>query len=151
MNKIWIYQADRILSQRESGQILERIKPFISSWTAHGSALAADGYIKYDLFLVFEVNEEQAGVTGCSIDKSVHFVKLLEQEFGVSFFDRLKIAYRDADHVIQLVDRSVFEELIKSGEVHSRTIVFNNILTHASELESNWEIPFQDSWHSKVF
>lgn len=151
MKKIWIYQADRILSQNESAQIMERVDPFISSWTAHGSALAGKGYLKHNLFLILEVDEEQAGVTGCSIDKSVHFIKSLEQEFNVNFFDRLKIAYRDEAHAIQLVDRSVFEELIKSGIVHSQTIVFNNILTHTSELESNWEIPFQDSWHSKVF
>ncbi|TJZ61170.1 ABC transporter ATPase [Sphingobacterium olei] len=151
MKKIWIYQADRILSPDESAQIMERVRPFISSWTAHGSALEGKGYIKHNLFLILEVDEEQAGVTGCSIDKSVHFIKSLEQEFNVNFFDRLKIAYRDEAHAIQLVDRSVFEKLIKSGIVHSQTMVFNNILMHASELESNWEIPFQDSWHSKVF
>lgn len=151
MKKIWIYQADRIFSPDESARIMERVGPFISSWTAHGSALEGKGHLKHDLFLILEVDEEQAGVTGCSIDKSVHFIKSLEQEFNVNFFDRLKIAYRDETHAIQLADRSVFEELIKSGIVHSQTIVFNNILTHASELESNWEIPFQDSWHSKVF
>ncbi|GGH05763.1 ABC transporter ATPase [Sphingobacterium alkalisoli] len=151
MKRIWIYQADRIFSQQESVQILERVGQFVSSWTAHGSALAGKGYVKYDLFLIFEVDEEQAGVTGCSIDKSVHFIKSLEQAFDIGFFDRLKIAYRDAEHRIQLVDRSEFKELIRSGIVHSETIVFNNILTEASEIESKWEIPFQESWHSKIF
>lgn len=151
MKKIWIYQADRFLLESERIQIQERLERFVSSWTAHGSALAGNGYIKYDLFLILEVDEDQAGVTGCSIDKSVHFIKSLEQEFNIGFFDRLKIAYRDAEHLIRLVDRPTFEKLISTKTVHSQTIVFNNMVTDAAELESNWEIPFQTSWHSKVF
>src|SRR5690606_19777140 len=125
MNKIWIYQADRFLSDKEVDEIAIELSAFVAAWTAHGSALAGKGYIKYNLFLILEVDETQAGVTGCSVDSSVRFIKALEQKFSVNFFDRMKVSFKDATGAIRLVDRADFEHLIRQGDVTRDTIVFN--------------------------
>lgn len=151
MNRIWIYQADRFLSEQEVEEISVLINEFSAKWTAHGSALAARGEIRHNLFLILEVDEELARVTGCSIDKSVYFLKGLEQRFSVGFFDRMKVAFRDEDGVVQLVNRNDFAVYTSTGKVHAGTIVFNNLIQSSSELVDGWEIPFKDSWHSKVF
>ncbi len=151
MNRIWIYQADRFLSDDEVVQMSVSLNDFVSTWAAHGSALAGKGSIKYNLFLILEVDESQAGVTGCSIDSSVRFIKGLEQSFGVSFFDRMKVSFKDASDVVRLVGRDEFERLFKSGEITGDTVVFNNLIQQGEELHTNWEIPFRDSWHSRFF
>lgn len=151
MNKVWIYQGDRLLEENESAAIAADLTAFVSSWTAHGSALAGKATVLENLFVILEVDESQAGVTGCSIDKSVHFLKSLGQKYNIDFFDRMKVSFRLSDGTVQLVNRNKFEELIKSGTVNADTIVFNNIIQNSEELASKWEIPFKDSWHSKVF
>jgi len=151
MNKIWIYQADRFLSDKEVEEISASLHAFVETWAAHGSALAGKGYIKYNLFLILEVDETQAGVTGCSIDSSVRFIKELEQKFDVNFFDRMKVSFKDATGTVRLVDRAAFEQLLKQGEVTADTIVFNNLIQQGEELSTKWEVPFKESWHSKVF
>jgi hypothetical protein len=151
MNRVWVYQADRFLSDQEVGEMDSLIAEFSSKWTAHGSALAARGEIRGNLFLILEVNEELARVTGCSIDKSVYFIKGLEQQFSVGFFDRTKVAFRDENGEVKLVNRKEFAELVSMDKVNADTIVFNNLIQSAEELDSQWEIPFKASWHSKVF
>lgn len=151
MKRVWIYQADRFLSDEEVAHIEQLAQEFVGSWTAHGSALDGKASMRHNLFLILEVDEEQAGVTGCSIDKSVHFVKKLESLFGVGFFDRMKVAFEDTDNSIKLVSRTEFADLVKSGIVSPGTKVFNNVVQTAEELASNWYIDFKDSWHSKVF
>lgn len=151
MNRVWIYQADRFLTASEVQEVEVALRGFVSTWTAHGSALAGKASVKENLFLVLEVDEQQAGVTGCSIDKSVHFLKNLGQQLDVDFFDRMKISFRDETGAVQLLSRSEFEALIQKGQVHADTIVFNNLVQTSDELDSHWEIPFKDSWHSKVF
>lgn len=151
MNRVWIYQADRFLASDEVNGISKDLKDFVSTWTAHGSALAGTGSVKENLFVVLEVDESLAGVTGCSIDKSVHFLKSLGQKYTVDFFDRMKISYRSTDGQVHLVNRSNFEQLIKDGDVNANTIVFNNLVQNSEEYNSKWQIPFKDSWHSKVF
>lgn len=151
MNKVWVYQADRFLSDSEVTQMQERLDDFVTSWTAHGSDLVGKGSFLQHLFLILEVDEAQAGVTGCSIDKSVHFIKSLGNEFAVDFFNRTKIAYLDATGNIQLVNRDKFEALIQEEAVTKDTIVYNNLILDAAQLETTWEVPLRESWHEKVF
>ena len=151
MNRVWVYQADRFLSDSEVAGITTELNSFVNSWTAHGSELAGKATVRDRLFIILEVDESQAGVTGCSIDKSVNFLKSLGTTFNVDFFDRMKVSFRSDDGIVQLVNRVQFESLIQEGSVHADTIVFNNIIQNSDELATKWEIPFKDSWHSKVF
>lgn len=151
MNRVWVYQANRFLSTQEADSIQVDLNSFVQSWTAHGSALAGSALVKDNLFVVLEVDESQAGVTGCSIDKSVHFLQSLGQKYTIDFFDRMKVSFRSTDNEVKLVNRSQFEELLKTGAIDENTIVFNNLVQNSVELESNWQIPFKDSWHSKIF
>lgn len=151
MNRVWIYQANRFLTDDEAQSVNAALANFVASWTAHGSALAGTGSLRDKLFLVLEVDEAQAGVTGCSIDKSVHFLKKLGQDLGVDFLDRMKVSFRAEDGQVKLVTRSEFESLIEKRVVTADTIVFNNLIQNSAELATQWEIPFKDSWHSKVF
>lgn len=151
MNKVWVYQADRFFTSDEVNSISSDLLEFVSTWTAHGSALAGSACVKENLFIILEVDESRAGVTGCSIDKSVHFLKSLGQKYNVDFFDRMKVSYRSTDGQVHLVTRSKFEQLIKENQVDEYTIVFNNLVQNLEDFQTNWMIPFKDSWHSKVF
>jgi hypothetical protein len=150
MERIWIYQANRILNTEEAELLLEKMDKFTEQWTAHGKQLAAQALLKYSQFLIIRVNEALAKATGCSIDKSTDTLKQVQQELGLDFFDRMQIAYRDADG-IKTVSRPTFEKLIESGVVDENTIVFNNMVGNSQELETNWEVPLKDSWHAQVF
>lgn len=151
MNRVWVYQADRFLTASEVSSLTRDLEGFVRSWTAHGSALAGQVKVVDNLFVILEVDERQAGVTGCSIDKSVHFLQSLGQKYNIDFFNRLKVSYRNSKGEVSLVNRNEFEELIRKGEVEGETIVFNNLIQNSEELTSNWQIAFKDSWHSKVF
>lgn len=153
MKRVWIYQSDRFFSLSAKKRIEEILIDFVTQWTAHGNQLAGSFEIRYNMFIVLTVDESKAMVTGCSIDKSVHLLKKIEDELGIGLFDRLSVAYRNPldQGEIKLVSRSEFEKSIEDGEVNQNTIVFNNMVTTQEELATNWEIPLKDSWHSKVF
>lgn len=149
-SRVWIYQSDRILNPDEEERIQSTLNNFTSQWLAHGHALAALGEIRHHQFIILSVDEGVAGATGCSIDKSVYLMKEIEEEFGLELFDRLRVAFRDMDKIVNC-SREEFEALIKSGRVSGQTMVFNNLISRRQELETAWEIPLKDSWHAKVF
>lgn len=150
MERIWIYQANRKLNAEEAEVLLNKMDKFTMQWTAHGKQLAARALLKYNQFLIIRINEVLAKATGCSIDKSTDILKQIQQELGLDFFDRMQIAYRDADD-IKTVSRPAFEKLIEDEMVDENTIVFNNMVGTSQELETNWEVPLKDSWHAQVF
>ena len=149
-SRVWIYQADRQLSAGETLEIQTALDNFVRQWTAHNSQLKAKAEVRYNRFLILMVDEEQAGASGCSIDKSVHFMKQLEQQFNINLFDRFNLAYRSGNEVLS-AGRNAFEELIKQGIITTDTIVFNNLVKNVAELQTKWEMPFKDSWHVQLF
>lgn len=149
-SKIWIYQSDRELNETEIVRLQQLLHQFTSSWTAHNQQLKAAAQIIYNRFIVLLVDENQAGASGCSIDKSVHFMKDLEQEFNINLFDRFNTAYFDGDKLLT-ANREEFEKLLKEGKVNNETIVFNNMVATLDDLQTQWQVPLKHSWHARVF
>ena len=149
-SRVWIYQSDRELNEAEISKLQQQLDSFATGWTAHNNQLKAKAEIRYNRFIVLVVDESQAGASGCSIDKSVNFMKQLEQQFGINLFDRFNLAYRSGVNILS-ASRDKFEALIKQGVINNDTIVFNNLVQNLTELDSKWEVPFKDSWHTRLF
>ena len=150
-SRVWVYQADRFLSEEEQSTIHRLADIFIQEWAAHGSKLGASYCIRHGLFFILAVDEETAAASGCSIDASVAFIKKLEDTLNVGFMDRLKIAFRDAENTIQVLGMEEFKTLIRLSQINENTVVFNNLVQNIGELNSKWEVPAKESWHSQLF
>lgn len=148
--RVWIYPSQRPLSSDELTPIREKISDFLKDWTAHGSSLRAGFCIPYDQFIVIALDEDAQSATGCSIDKSVHFMQSLEQEFGLVLLDKMNVNYK-RDNEIITVDLKDFKKLAKSQEVASQTIVFNHLVINKADFDNHWEGPAHSSWHNRFF
>jgi hypothetical protein len=149
-SRVWVYQSDRELSANETQQIQIDLDRFVGMWTAHNQQLRARGEIRYNRFLILVVDEREAGASGCSIDKSVHFMQQLEQQYGINLFDRFNFAYREGEQ-IRSATKAEFQMLITSGKINLDTVVYNNLVQNLKELDTKWEITFKDSWHVRLF
>jgi len=149
-SRVWVYQANRKLTDTEVQDIQVRLNDFATGWTAHNNQLKARAEVRYNRFLILIVDETQAGASGCSIDKSVNFVKQIEKEFNITLLDRFNLAYREGNEVLS-APRHDFEEMLKQGAINTNTVVFNNMVQNLNELQTKWEVPFKDSWHAQLF
>lgn len=149
-SKVWIYQSNRAFKSSEMEYLSKKLSAFTQSWSAHNQQLTAGYEIKYGYFIVLIVDETAAGASGCSIDKSVHLMKEIEQELEINLFDRFQIAWKKADEII-ISERTDFEEAINNGLVNNSTIVFNNLVKDYNEYLKAWETPLNNSWHSRIF
>lgn len=147
--RVWVYQSNKELSGTEENKIKEAGNHFIADWSAHGASLKASFDIVYNRFIVIAVDEQQAMASGCSIDKSVKFVKELEEQFKLDLFDRLQVAYRDGNEIV-VCHLSAFEKLAEQGLVNESTVVFNNMVTTKTAFDKEWEVPLKKSWQKKV-
>lgn len=144
-SRVWVYQSDRNFSDSEVIKIEQLLINFIGNWATHGTPLKASGAVLYNRFVIIMVDESSVKASGCSIDKSVAFIKHLEKEFNCDFFNRLKIAYIEGENV-KTFNFNEKEELISKGEISSNTIIFNNLVQNKAEFMSNWKIKLSDSW-----
>ena len=149
--RVWIFAADRPLGNGERDRLLEQVDGFLDQWKAHGAPLTAARDWRYEQFLFVGVDEEAAGVSGCSIDALVHGLQALESELGTRLIDHSPVLYRDNGE-IQRVSRADFTQLANAGSVRPQTTVFNNTLTSVGQVrDGKWEGPAVDSWHGQAF
>ncbi len=145
-SRVWIYQSSRELSDNEVTEIKQQLNQFTSEWVSHNKALKAKADVLHNRFIQLIVDESQAGASGCSIDKSVHFLQDLGFRYATDFFDRLNFAYLKDDNV-QVAHKDDFVQLYQDGQIHDHTLVFNNLVKTKSEMDSSWTVPLAQSWH----
>ncbi len=102
-------------------------------------------------FLFVGVDENAAGVSGCSIDALVRDIKALEAELNTTLVDHSPVLFREGE-AIRRVSRQEFAELATGGGVNTDTLVFNNSLTTVGQVRAGeWEVRAADSWHGEAF
>lgn len=148
-SRIWIYQSIRELNAQEVAEIQTKALSFLEQWTSHGNNMDAAIEVLYNRFVIVTVDEQTAPASGCGIDKSVRFIQEIESQFNINLLDRTQVAYKSGDS-ISSCSIAEFEKLIDTKQVRECTIVFNNLISTLSELQSNWEVPLKQSWHSKM-
>jgi len=148
-SRIWIYQAKEEITSEKLPEIQVELDKFAQQWVSHSNALRADAVIYHNRFLVLMVDESQAGASGCSIDKSVHFMQKLEQKFGLNLFDRMTFTY-EKEGQIYAADRDTFAELYKKGEINDSTIVFDNLIKTKGQMQTIWRKKLGESWHARM-
>ncbi|MEZ5013396.1 MAG: hypothetical protein R2794_03830 [Chitinophagales bacterium] len=144
-SKVWIYQSDRPFSIDEQQEIAPMLKAFAKQWTAHNQQLDAVGLLFGGRIILLIVDETRAGASGCSIDTSVHFIKDLEQKFGVHLFDRNIVNYIK-DNSIHTSALQNLQALLEAKDIQLDTIVVDPLVSSKAQLEDQFLVTLEQSW-----
>lgn len=147
-SRIWIYQSSRVISQEEQSILESETETFLTEWTAHGHTLHAAVYIAFNRFLIIGANEEVNEASGCSIDKSVAFIRQLGKRIDADFLDRSVIAFR-LDGEVYTSDFKEFKNRLARNEIPERAAIFNNAIHVKKQLDEEWIKPLATSWLGK--
>jgi hypothetical protein len=147
-SRVWIYQSNRPFTEKEMVVLNSQLNAFVQSWAAHSQQLYAACSIVHNQFIILAVDEKQAGASGCSIDKSVHFMQDIENQYGISLFDRMTFAYMDND-TVKTASKPTFKRFYTEGVINDETPVFDNLVNTVKDLKSTWVKPLKESWHRR--
>jgi hypothetical protein len=147
-SRVWIYQSNRLFTLSEALDIEELLNNFTAEWRSHGAEVDAYGNLFFGQFVVLMADETRAGVSGCSTDSSVRFIKSLGEQFGVDFFNRTNLAFVVKEK-IQVLPMTQLAYAVQNGFIDGDTPYFNNLVQTKKELEENWIIPVKNSWLAK--
>ncbi|HYG39373.1 MAG TPA: hypothetical protein VD908_12170 [Cytophagales bacterium] len=148
--RVWVYQSDKKFNEAEARYISEKAEEFINYWQSHGNDLRGSAKIFYDHFLILSIDESHSSSSGCSIDKSVHFIQALEKELNINLLNRSKQSYL-SDNTIQFFPIQAAKQVVTNGLVTKETGTFNNNIMNKKELEEKWIVPAAESWLGKFF
>ncbi len=148
-SRLWIYMANRRLTDDEKEKTEKRLQAFIDTWQVHNEDLKASFLIKYKQFIIILVDENYREISGCAIDKSVHLLQALEKELDIEFLNKLIVSFWEDDR-IKTVGIKEFIDLCQKEIVHKDTIIFDNTIKTKAELAKYWQWYAIGCWTHKL-
>lgn len=147
--RVWIYQANRTLSAEAQQTVIAYLKDQLQAWNSHGAALKASAKLFYNRFVVIAANESHQAPSGCSIDKSVHWLKDLSNALETDFFDRSAAFLKDGR--VETIALTKLKKSVEEGLIQPGSILFNNTVQTKAQLEKDWLVAAGNSWMSRYF
>ena len=147
-SRVWIYQSNRVFSLSEALTIEKILEDFTADWKSHGTPVKGFGTLFFGQFIILMADEEVTGVSGCSTDSSVRLIKALEEEYKVSMFDRMNLAFY-INEKVQLLPFSQISYAIDKAFINKDTLFFDNTVLTKIEFLNSWITPLSASWLGK--
>lgn len=149
-SRVWLYQSNRLFSLSEALEIEKILESFINEWKTHGSHVNGFGNLFFGQFIVLIADETKTIVSGCSTDSSVRLIKVIEETYKVSLFDRTQLAFW-VNNKIQLLPFSQIEYALSHQFIQSDSLFFDNSVCTKKELLDRWIVPLHSSWLGKRY
>lgn len=148
--RVWLYQANRELTETEVAQVKNELTAFLEDWTSHGSSMDASFEVMFSRIIVVAADEGRALASGCGIDKSVRFLQSLGDKMNIDFFTRTQVLYAQGDDLVE-VPLHQFWGLRKALIINDDTVVVDTTVRTAGELLKSLKKPFGASWHAEMW
>ena len=153
--RVWVYQANRPLTDGEVKWIETDLQPALNQWAAHGQPLLASALVLENRFVVVGVDEGYNLPSGCSIDSSVRTLRQIGQQLGnttsaVDLFDR-SAAVQSIDGSVIAYPLATIKAAVANGLLTPDTVLFNTLVKTKAEFLANWHIRSADSWLKRYF
>lgn len=148
--RVWVYQANRTLTEAEVQTIEAALEPALDTWAAHGSPLLASAQVIENRFVIIAVDEDHTLPSGCSIDASTHFLQAVGRQLNVDFFDRSP-AFLTADGTLETVPVAGIKTAVLTGKITRETTAFNTLASTKEEFLTDWKRQAGDTWLKRYF
>lgn len=149
-SRVWVFQADRLLTPEESAMLETEGNRFAAAWQAHGKELAAQFVVLDNLFAVMAIDEQQESASGCSIDKFMRFILQAEQNLSCSLTNRMCFAFLSNVGIV-VCKRHEMQHCIAQNSFNPQTLVFDNLVPNLGELKRNRLKPASETWLAAAF
>lgn len=148
-SRLWIFQADRVLTPEEKNNVQGWIDDFTPKWVSHNRSLKAKGVVAFDRFVIIALDESASNAaSGCSIDSMTHHMQAIAKQLSINLMDRVTFCFKLDDQVTGIHMNDISAAL-KQGDISEESLVFNNLIKTKKELASQWLIPINQSWQKR--
>lgn len=155
--RVWMYTANRILTDAECAAMDRSLATFRTSWAAHGQPLQSQSVLLLNQVLVLAVDESSQAATGCSIDASVAAVRGLNQAAptlsDLDLLDRSWVVFLANGQAAEWSRARLhdFWARCKAGTLDGQAQILDTTLTSLGALRTEGVKPLADSWHAHMW
>ncbi len=147
--RVWVYQANRPLSEPELDGVHSYLAREMEAWAAHGEALQGSFDVRFDQVFVVAVDEQVNQASGCSIDASTRWFKELGAALGIDFFDRSSAVVQGESLLLIPFVRT--KQAVSDGILKADSLVIPLQTADVATYRTGWFVPAASTWLAKYF
>jgi hypothetical protein len=147
--RVWIYQSAAELNSEQISEISEFLVPNIEEWSSHGAPLKGSFSFFFNRFLVIAADTNFNTTSGCSIDTSSRWIKQINTDFRLDFFDRSQGYFENEE--LKFFPILEAKKFVSLGIITSDTIILNNQISKKNDLATNWKVKASESIFKRYF
>jgi len=145
-SRVWLFGAQRLLSDKEFASIQNELSGFVFAWQAHGKNLTADFCVLNRCVVVVAVDESKEAPSGCSIDKVFHLLQSQKEKYDLDFFQRTLVWVLKGNDIC-ILNKLEVQAALDSGEIHRDAPTMNMLAQSLGDLkEKGLTMSLSDSW-----
>jgi len=150
-SQMWFYFTPDRLSEEQMSQFEWQRNEFLGAWNTHGKPNTGDVFLLEGRLIIIVGENGVEGISGCSIDKSVAWIKSLSLEWGMDLMDRNWVMFEKSPGEIQFSRLNLFWALRKAQEVTDETLIFDTSVQTLGQFRREFKKPFSHSWHARMW
>lgn len=141
-SKIWVYYSS-ISFESNTADIQLKLDSFIHSWKSHGADVWAKGFILTNQIIILVADTSKEEVSGCSTDSSVRFIKMIESDYHLDFFNRNTIYGINNGQL-------AVENIVDIHSMEKNQLVFNPFFKDLEEWRTSFYQSLADSKYKRL-
>ena len=151
--RLWIWVAERPLSESEQVAVTDAVEQFLGGWTSHNRKIQGASAVLLDQVLILAGEIEEGEISGCGIDKSAHLMEEVASRHGFTWTSALDVPIvDDARGEIVMLDRAELKHGIRNGDLSADISIIDRTVTSLGDLRSyGLTRPARDSWAARYF
>ena len=149
-SRCWVFGARAPIDDVDEPRLMTAVDRYLKQWKAHGMPLVCGRTFRDEHFLVVAVDERASHASGCSVDGLFRTLQGIEAGIGTSLVGGGNVYFRDEGGMVHCLPLPEFEQMVRLGEVHGETTVFDTTVTTLGAYRERFEGPARESWHRQL-
>ncbi len=149
-SKVWMYQADRLLTDQDKKVIYEIAEVFLNQWESHNIPVKGSIDALNNFFVRIAAFTDEPNMCGRAQDAQVRLAKEIELELGIELTNRLLLAF-EIEGETEIIHMNDLANEIRQGRINSDSNFYNNLIQCKQDFDASWVLKAGESWLSKYF
>lgn len=145
---VWIFYTSRPFSTSDRDACSVYLSEFIRTWASHGTELSSTFEWYHNQILVVAVDAHVHAASGCSIDKLLHAIRQIDEQWQSDFLDRSKLLVRCKDNSFEVFTLAKAGQWVACNSHRVQCIVQSHLSTLGA-WKNEGMVSLKDSWLKK--
>ena len=141
----WVYQTEKMITQKEKVFISKSLESFCEKWTSHNNSVKSSYVIDFDSFIILFADQRINKVSGCAIDEKSRVIRQIGNNLKIKILPYINTGVFIKKKLVFLSKEEIISKL-NSNEINGDSDIINITIKSKKDYEEKWILKIKESW-----